>query len=693
MRKTRLWLGAAALASALTGCKTGELENKLDSMEDSASTGERYFRSELYSAADSNFARLASEPTPSTPLYQLDRIPCLIFQGKKKEAHELMCKLRTDLEELYDTESEKKALSKWHGEINKVFKGNPHEMAAFYALMALSFAERGEYEDAWRCVQNGLLHDCDSQDDKYKSDDALLLYLGTVFATKIGETDSAAQCRRRLAEALDARSLPGADIANWKNSAFAPILSENAPPPNALALLWTGTPPQYGRAGQHGEKRTILKGGDSAADFMTISIDDGNEIVIPINIGDINFQASTRGGRAMDNILANKAEFKQDMKNFQTASIGISGLCFAAALATFDTNETMFIISASLAAAGVAFLALDGVFYVFYDKTDPRADIRSWRTLPGQFSILPLHLPPGEHTIVARGYVGGDTFSSKSTKVIVPSGDGMSVFHIDGFDEKPLNDAVNLVGKIANICLAKAPKDVVAEYPDIGESWDTSVCYAITGTDPSSSRFRLNDVNMAFPLWKAMIRHKYLNHWSVTDVMRGRCPARPDKILMQATANWMITTTPEGEHFFDTRVGVCVRNAGTKAPGETSANSKNFETGPIKFFYAWSRSKTQKVNFSNVTTEEKQAGINAALDNLFKIREFREELSPHAVAHTSIPTAPENAAPENPAPENPTPENPTPENATPENATEVPPAPTPAPANNEQATTNETANE
>ena len=623
---------AMAFATALSGCKTGALENRLDEMERVASAGDARFRSRNYSAADSTFRGLAAEQTVSSPLYRLDRVPCLILSGKKDEAHREMQELRVEFEELHDPESEKKAQSKWHGEVNKVFKGSPHEMGVFYALMSLSYAERGEYEDAWRCVQNGLLHDYDAENDKYRSDDALLLYLGSVFADKIGETDSAAQCRSRLGEALAVRKVAAADIGKFPKSAYAALLDGNAPKPNAFVVFWTGTPPQYGRSGKYGETRTILRGVESAADFMTVSVDGGEEWIVPQKLGDVNFQATTRGGRAMDNILANKAEFKQDMKDFQEVSIGISGLFFTAAAATFDTSKEMLIVSGSLAAAGVAFLVLDGVFYCFYDKTDPRADIRSWKTIPGQLNVIPLCLPKGTHKITARGYVGGDALARCELSMEISGEDRMSVFHVTNMSDATLTKAVRLYDKTANDGISDAPKDAVLNYPEIGGDWDASAWYAICGTDPMAGRFKLKDVKMPFPLWEALIRHKYLKHWSAAAAVAGVCPVRPDVVLSYAGSCWMLNNLPDGTSVLDTRAAVAVRNSGDCTPkGE-------FQSGPVKFFYAWSRQATQKVDINAITKEEKEAGVNAALDNLFKIQDFRKALLPGGMSRQTKTT-------------------------------------------------------
>ena len=610
------FLALLAISAVFTGCKTGELENRLDDMERHAAVADASFRAGDYSAADAAFRNLASQPTVSSPLYRLNSIPCLILSGRKDEAHRMMQELRVDLEELYDPESEKKALSKWHGEINKVFKGSPHEMTAFYALLSLSYAQRGEYEDAWRCVQNGLLHDTDAKEDKYQSDDALLLYLGTVFANKIGEVDSAAQCRKRLRDSLASRGITAADIEKYPQSPYATLLKEDALAPNAFLVFWSGTPPQFGRSGKYGETRTTLKGAESTADFLTVSVDGGKEMIVPEKVGDVNFQATTRGGRMMDNILADKADFKQDMKNFQEVSLGLSGICFAAAAATFDTSKAGLIISGSCLAAGVTFLVLDGVFYCFYDKTDPRADIRAWKTLPGQLNILPLRLSPGKHEIAVRSCLGGDAMSKSVFSVEVPAGDAVAVSHMVCIDDRLCGDTMRIHGKTVEIGNKNAPKECVPDYPDIGNGWDVSAWYSVFGLDFRTDRFNKSSIAKSF-LSEALARHGYERRWSASDALNGMCPSHPDRVLVMTASHWNVDKATDGRNVLETRVTVAVRSS-----GDCDQNGK-FQTGPVKFFYAWSRTPTSSTDADSISSDEKNAGVKTAIDNLFNVKEFR----------------------------------------------------------------------
>ncbi len=196
------------------------------------------------------------------------------MKGDSSAAHDRMQALRTELEELFDPQMEEKALSSWHGEVNKVFKGEPHEVATLYALMAMSCAARGELEDARRCVQNGLLHDSDSAQERYQSDYALLLYLGMVYATWLGERDMASQCRSRLEKALESRHM-FIDPSRHPKGTTATLLG--CPKPNAMIAIWSGSPPQYGRGGKYGEARTILHRNGCEYDILTVQGADGVE--------------------------------------------------------------------------------------------------------------------------------------------------------------------------------------------------------------------------------------------------------------------------------------------------------------------------------------------------------------------------------------------------------------------------------
>jgi hypothetical protein len=98
---------------------------------------------------------------------------------------------------------------------------------------------------------------------------------------------------------------------------------------------------------------------------------------------DLYFQATTRGGRVMDHILANKADFKRG-----TDIAGDVALISGAVLA--QNRETQ-----PVALGAVAL----GIFSkITSASTRAEADTRSWDNLPLYLSFAHFELPPGEHS-------------------------------------------------------------------------------------------------------------------------------------------------------------------------------------------------------------------------------------------------------------------------------------------------------
>lgn len=406
-------------------------EEELDEMERQSESLAFAYDSGRYDEAVCGYAKLAEEMTVSRSLYRLNAVPPLVFTGRGNEAHAVMTELRVELEELFSVDSEKKALSKWRGEVNKLFKGDAHEIATFYALLAMSYAKRGEIENAWRCVQNGLLHDGDSRDG-FQSDYALLLYLGSVYARRLGELDFSEQCKTRLVEALQQRGVRY-DEDQKPTSPIAALFSPSSP--NGMIAVWTGTSPRYGRSGKHGNRRVILRGDESAFDYITVTSESGDEYVVSQRLGDINFQASTRGGRMMDGVLRRKADFKEDMKAYEKASHLMSEGFFQAGLPGDPfAKATGF-------ALGTLTRMVESGFSTASDSVDARADIRSWRTLPGQINLLPLRMSPGEHILVVRGYVSQKVVAEKRVGVKISPDASIDIVHVKMNDLKVCAEA------------------------------------------------------------------------------------------------------------------------------------------------------------------------------------------------------------------------------------------------------------
>lgn len=406
------YLLIVALSYSTFGCASYtspfvyKTEEELEAMEGVNATANRHFQANNFTAAQNTLNGLCSEQTVSRPLYQMELLSTLLLQGKKDEAHELMKKIHYDLEVLFDRVTEEKASSFWHGEQNKVFKGDNHERAIFYALFAMSFIERGEYEDALRCVKNGLLADASTEDEAWSSDFGLLHYLGYIAARHAKDTASEEEYKR---EYLNTLKRQGRTVDIEGNSWAA--LVDETPLPNAFMVVWSGEPPTFHRGGTHHEIRYIVPGKDELT-LLTIEAPEAQPVAAPRGLGDVNFQATTRGGREMDDVLANKALLKSGMEASRNILLVLGTASFVAAAAQSDANVQgiLYIVG------GVSF-ALGIGFHVVGALVNSEADIRAWRNLPANFFIVPLHLPEGEQEVTLHGYYNWDEILTEKCRI------------------------------------------------------------------------------------------------------------------------------------------------------------------------------------------------------------------------------------------------------------------------------------
>lgn len=409
-------LSAGAL-SLVFGCATYEspfvhkTEEELDAMELRSLHAASAFANGDYDTSERILESLASEQTVSSPLYELERVSVLLQKGERRKAHELMCKIRRDLEMLFDEKSEKEAMSLWHGENKKVFKGDVHERSTLYAFLAMSFMEAGEWDDAERCVKNGLLADSsNTEDERYNSDYALLQYLGYVACRKGGRDADAEEYQRELMQTLGAKA-----------PSTAKMMKE-AKLPNAFLVVWAGTPPTYVRGGQYDEIRHVIPGKKSPFSYFSVKPDGMPELAFATGLADVNFQATTRGGREMDSVLADKAAVKTGME-------ASANILLIAGLACFSAMGNNAQADMALLCVGAGCCVLGGGFYIVGNCINTTADVRSWKTMPGELLVVPLQLPEGNRSLDVNGYRLRDQVVRKRVSMDV-SNDTVATAHV-----------------------------------------------------------------------------------------------------------------------------------------------------------------------------------------------------------------------------------------------------------------------
>ena len=193
------------------------------------------------------------------------------------------------IETLYaDNPRAEKARSNFTPERSKEFKGEAYERAMAFYYRGLIYLAQGDYGNARAAFQGGQLQDAFAEDQRYQSDFAVLDVL----------SGWASQCEGNTVLARDFYSRATQSRADI----FIP-----APGDRILAIADMGLSPTKIGEGEYGEVLTYLEPDpvpEASVTFMAAGVP------YRANFGeDLYWQATTRGGRQVDKILAGKAQF------------------------------------------------------------------------------------------------------------------------------------------------------------------------------------------------------------------------------------------------------------------------------------------------------------------------------------------------------------------------------------------------
>lgn len=258
-------------------------------------------------------------------------------------------------------------------ESSKTWKGDPFEraMCAFY--LAFTYLLKGEPDNARAACKKGILADGEVADEKYQADNALLFWM----AGRMGVLNGSSDADDFFKEAVAADRF--AQEHTSRGDATVPALRE--PRAGNLVLLFEcGLGPEKYADGLHKELARFRSRPHPAVRARATI--DGKVAGTSAILLDVDYQARTLGGTAMEGIREGKAVFK-------TASI-VSGavLLDQAARARGDTQQTLAIVGGGLLLLGLL--------------TSASADVRYWPTLPSTVQVLAVDVPPGKHDVVVE---------------------------------------------------------------------------------------------------------------------------------------------------------------------------------------------------------------------------------------------------------------------------------------------------
>jgi hypothetical protein len=262
----------------------------------------------------------------------------------------------------------KQARGYFNAEAKKTFVGEPYERAMAYIYRGILYWMDGEPDNARACFRSAEIEDSDTQNREYAGDWVLPDYMDGLVSAKLGGD--------------------GADAFKRAQDSAKTI---KLPPHNPKANVWFfvefGPGPTKFATGQYGEQLRF-RVAPSPVQSVAVTVDAFEFPMAPTD--DVWFQASTRGGRAMDHILGNKAVFKT-----ATDVAGNVAIIGGATTAMASHDRTTQEIGLGIALAGL-------VSKVISAATTPEADTRTWDNLPRYLSFACLTLPPGTHQIAVQ---------------------------------------------------------------------------------------------------------------------------------------------------------------------------------------------------------------------------------------------------------------------------------------------------
>lgn len=321
-------------------------------------------------------ARLQSEGERNRVLNQMEIGTRHFWSGSLREAVASFDACIRDIETVFlNDPSVTKARSLWYEEGAKTFKGEPYERAMVYYYRGLIFLADGDYENARASFRQGTMQDAFAEEEQYQADFALLYFLEAWASHLNGDKDLRDETLKRLKTLRP--DFPGIDEAD-----------------DMLLLAETGLAPRKLGDGANHSYFVFRRGKGFKEDRAALAM--GSERVLLYPIEDIYRQASTRGGREIDQILEGHVRFKQ--------GAGDLGSALTNGASAFSAMGGSGGVAAGVGAVGaIASLIAGGA--------KARADTRAWGSLPDRVHVATLNSSTMTGADLTLHYLVGDADS------------------------------------------------------------------------------------------------------------------------------------------------------------------------------------------------------------------------------------------------------------------------------------------
>ncbi len=330
---------------------------------------------------------IAEGPAKDKVLWQYRTAAAAMRQGKFDVAKPLLDDALLTLGGVFGKDAEaRKSRSLFQSESRKTFIGEPYERSMAYFYRGVIYWRDGELDNARACFRSAEFEDSDAESKAYKGDWVLPDYLDGFATAKLAGDGKEAFERAK------------------KNSKNINLPDYN-PKANVLFVVEFGPGPVKYATGQYREELRIRARSSS---IVAARIKSGTVNLPVAPCDDVNFQATTRGGRVMDHILANKAVFKKTTDAVGDAAI-LSGAILAGA--GHRQHNAADEVGLGLLLAGLASKLASAA-------TTPEADTRTWDNLPQFITYAMMSLPAGTHEVTVEFLEAGDKVVANLTKQI-----------------------------------------------------------------------------------------------------------------------------------------------------------------------------------------------------------------------------------------------------------------------------------
>jgi tetratricopeptide (TPR) repeat protein len=288
-------------------------------------------------------------------------------------------------------------------ESSKTYRGDPYEKAMNAFYLALCYLMKGEPDNARAACKRGILADAEVGDEKYQADNALLFWMAGRMSKLMRSPDAADFFKE--ATTANAFAVEHGALGDADNKLLADPERGNL----VLVFECGMGPEKYADGLQHELARFRPRQHPAVAARVSL---DGVSLGKAELLLDVDYQARTLGGTAMQGIRQGKAVFKT-----ASTAAGIV-LLDKASHEDGDKARTQALIGGGLLLAGLF--------------TSSAADTRHWPTTPATVHVLTIDATAAEHSLVvefldARGAPIA-SMRQQATITVPPDGDAWYLF-------------------------------------------------------------------------------------------------------------------------------------------------------------------------------------------------------------------------------------------------------------------------